>query len=179
MGRPLINIIGKRFGKLVVLHRVKDRYNGIKRIHSEAWYRVQCDCGKKTSMRGYLIRDGRARSCGCMHGFKHGLFHTPEYALWRSVKHQAARNGLDFNLDVFDIKIPEKCPLLGTPLRIGKPGWATGDNASVDRVDPRKGYVKGNVWVVSKRANSIKNDATPKELKLIARNLEKLWPSYT
>ena len=33
------------------------------------------------------------------------------------------------------------------------------------------GYVKGNVWIVSRRANTIKNDATFEEFELIARNL--------
>ena len=40
--------------------------------------------------------------------------------------------------------------------------------ASIDRIDSTKGYEKGNVWVISGRANRIKNDATPEELMRIA-----------
>jgi len=39
---------------------------------------------------------------------------------------------------------------------------------------PEKGYVKGNIWVVSLRANKLKNDATLQELKTLVENLEAL-----
>jgi predicted RND superfamily exporter protein len=45
---------------------------------------------------------------------------------------------------------------------------------SLDRIDSKKGYTPDNVWVISHRANQIKNDATIEELKLITENLEKL-----
>lgn len=40
---------------------------------------------------------------------------------------------------------------------------------SLDRIDPRKGYVKGNVWIISYRANLIKNDGTAEEHEMIAK----------
>jgi hypothetical protein len=45
-------------------------------------------------------------------------------------------------------------------------------NYSLDRIDSSKGYIKGNVWVISLRANRIKNDSTPQELRLIADKVE-------
>ena len=71
--------------------------------------------------------------------------------------------------------IPTHCPLLQTPL-----AWtqeARGGieycphSPSVDRINNALGYVKGNVWIVSRRANTIKNDATLDELDMIVRNL--------
>ena len=41
---------------------------------------------------------------------------------------------------------------------------------SLDRIDSSKGYVKDNIWVISHKANSIKNNATLTELKLIIKN---------
>jgi hypothetical protein len=50
------------------------------------------------------------------------------------------------------------------------------DNSySLDRIDSNKGYVKGNVWVISRRANVIKNNATLEELELLTNNLKKFW----
>lgn len=65
------------------------------------------------------------------------------------------------------------CPLLGIELTYAS--YESGGNppanyASLDRIDPSKGYVEGNVQILSFRANSIKSDATLEELKLIVKN---------
>jgi hypothetical protein len=52
----------------------------------------------------------------------------------------------------------------------GNGGILLPNSPSLDRIDPSKGYVKGNVWIVSHRGNTIKNDATHDELKAIAAN---------
>lgn len=46
------------------------------------------------------------------------------------------------------------------------------DSYSLDRIDSSRGYVKGNIWVISLRANRIKNDSTVEELRLIADKVE-------
>jgi len=65
-----------------------------------------------------------------------------------------------------------KCPMLETKLKWGhiKNGP---NNPSLDRKIPHKGYIKGNCMWVSYRANTIKNDATAKELKKIYNYLVK------
>lgn len=63
--------------------------------------------------------------------------------------------------------IPERCPVLGIPLRLGEMSDRA-SSPSLDRIDPRRGYVRGNVLVVSYRANQIKSDATPDELRRVA-----------
>ena len=55
------------------------------------------------------------------------------------------------------------CPVLGIPLVIGE-GACSDNSPSIDRIIPELGYVKGNIKVISRRANRIKNDATPDEL---------------
>ena len=47
-------------------------------------------------------------------------------------------------------------------------------NHLIDRIDPKKGYVKGNIIVVSMRANRIKTDATVDEIRKVADFYEKL-----
>lgn len=44
------------------------------------------------------------------------------------------------------------------------------NSASIDRLDPKKGYTPENVWIVSYRANRIKSDATLEEMEELCRN---------
>jgi len=66
---------------------------------------------------------------------------------------------MEFNIDREDIKIPDVCPLLGTPLTVlnARKGGSLINRASVDRIDNNLGYVKGNIRVISARANILKN----------------------
>lgn len=169
----LIDITGKTFGRLTILHRVKSRLVGPNQ-HPEIWYRVRCTCGKITSLRGYLIRDGRARSCGCVKGNRrHGLAGTLIYTMWCSAKASARQRNLPFNIEPADIIIPKICPLLGVPLRVGKKKHCP-NSPSLDKIISTKGYIKGNIQVVSYRANVIKQDASLQELQTLTANLEKI-----
>jgi hypothetical protein len=58
-----------------------------------------------------------------------------------------------------------KCPALGVPLVFGR---RSPNNPSLDRIKPELGYVKGNIAVISRRANAIKQDATADELFRVA-----------
>lgn len=88
---------------------------------------------------------------------------TPEkFALYRARK-QAKANGWEFNLTLDDIKIPTHCPVFGIPLVLSD-DYVKDDSPSLDRLDSTRGYVRGNVWVISYRANRIKNNATLEEL---------------
>lgn len=99
----------------------------------------------------------------------------PERCLVRGAKHRAKHKKLDFDLKPEDISIPSTCPLLGIPLQKGV-GRIHPGSPSLDRIDPSKGYIKGNVWVISYRANQIKNDASPRELIHIGNILSQIYP---
>ena len=87
----------------------------------------------------------------------------PERVLLSAAKVRAKEKSLEFNLDVSDIVIPDVCPVFGTPFEKGT--WSA---ASLDRINPTKGYIKGNVQVLSKKANTMKQNATKDELKRFA-----------
>ena len=92
--------------------------------------------------------------------------------IWTGLKNKSKRLGLPFNLDESDLVEPETCPVLGTKLE-RVPGRERTDNSpSVDRLIPSLGYVKGNIVIVSYRANRIKNDATLVELRKVAAYYE-------
>ena len=83
--------------------------------------------------------------------------------LYSNIKSRCKRIGREFSIELEDILIPEKCPVFGFDLkREDRQTWMCAP--SVDRIDSSKGYIKGNVTVVSRRANIIKRDATIQEL---------------
>lgn len=92
--------------------------------------------------------------------------------LLRAAKQRAIEKGLDFNIDESDIILPKRCPLLEIQMQTHD-FKAAGNSYSIDRIDSTKGYIKGNVWVISKRANTLKNNATIEELELLVKNLRK------
>lgn len=104
----------------------------------------------------------------------------PERVLFRAARERAKKNGLDFLIEEEDIQIPDVCPVFGIPLRIHfgegkntKGASQYNDSPTVDRIDSSKGYVKGNVWVISWRANWIKNNASLTELEMLVDALKK------
>ena len=93
----------------------------------------------------------------------------PTHGMWRNAKKRSKDLGLEFNLVREDIVVPEFCPLLGIPLRYGK-GKLHDNSPSIDRIDPKGGYTKDNIWVVSFRANSIKRNSTIDEFETLLVN---------
>lgn len=88
---------------------------------------------------------------------------TPEKKILAGLKNRAKRKGLEFNITEKDIKIPKICPYLKTEFQLGvKNNYQY--SYSIDRIDNSKGYIKNNIEIISMKANSMKNNATPKEL---------------
>lgn len=87
---------------------------------------------------------------------------NPEWYLWDKARRRAIKEGMDFNLSPEDVVIPLRCPVFGHRLKPLSGSPLT--SPSLDRVDNTKGYVKGNVAVISHRANTIKGDASYLEL---------------
>jgi hypothetical protein len=96
----------------------------------------------------------------------------PAAYLFNVARQRCRRTGTEFTITVDDIVVPEVCPLLGVVL---DPYAESMDvHPSLDRIDPKKGYIPGNVWVVSHRANRIKSDACADELIAIGMRLKEL-----
>jgi hypothetical protein len=87
-------------------------------------------------------------------------------------KQNSKQTGWEWLVKFHEINWPTHCPILGLEIdyftEIRKE-----NSASFDRIDNSKGYVKGNVHIISWRANRIKNDGTAEEHRKIADYLEK------
>ena len=105
---------------------------------------------------------------------------NPERMLLYYARQRAKEQNVICTITRADISIPEFCPALGIKLVVNAGGKGFKDNSpSIDRVDPSKGYVAGNVAVISFRANRIKHNATVEELKSVANWLERTNNEYS
>ena len=97
-----------------------------------------------------------------------------------NARYRAKKKGLPFDITEEDLgEYPKFCPLLGIPMYHEPTRCNTGyvgskpHAPSLDRIIPELGYVKGNVWFISNKANTMKQDATLADLKTLVYNLEK------
>lgn len=90
---------------------------------------------------------------------------------------RSVKKGINCDLELDDIVIPGICPVLGIPIKEnkGRPG-AYKDSISVDRIDNSKGYIKGNIQILSQLANQMKGAASIEELQKFADWINKTYP---
>ena len=123
---------------------------------------------KQAQRRANPTRIGAERQAGRPKPGELGGKRDPVERLLKAAKYRARQKGIPFELVYGDVYIPDVCPVLGIPLIPQNAGMV--DNApSLDRLDSTKGYVRGNVYVISWRANKLKSDATLEELEAIVK----------
>lgn len=130
---------------------------------------VRCPQGHQRHMTPHKFKghSGRCRECNP------SVYKTPEYYLLGNAKYRAKKAGLPCSITLADIVIPDRCPLLDIPIIIGKDDFSP-NSPSLDRLICEKGYVPGNILVISRRANTIKHNASLDELMLLTDNLHNI-----
>jgi len=105
-----------------------------------------------------------------------------EKVVVHNTKTRANKNNIPFDIDEDYIKNiwpkDNRCPIF--KIKLEQSNLYAGDQSpSLDRIIPKLGYVKGNVQVMSSKANRIKNNATFEELIIIGKYYEKQLSSRT
>ena len=112
---------------------------------------------KKIDLRGlleYAIRQKLSRTLG-------------------NTKSVCEKEGVPFDMTVDDLApFPLTCPVLGLTINWMSTGVSGNDSPSIDRMVPEKGYVRGNVRVISNKANRLKSNASLDELDAIVRYMK-------
>lgn len=166
MGKIKTNLVGKRFGRLLVTRPVTKKEHG-----KEFRWECKCDCGKLVLIRRTSLVDGITKSCGCLKKERFGAkFQNWKGCgcisggfIYRYISH-AKRRKIKFDLTkeyMYDLLLEQKakCSLTGKELWFNKQKT----NASLDRIDSSKGYVEGNVQWVLKEVNFAKQKLSQKE----------------
>lgn len=103
--------------------------------------------------------------------------------MFNAARNRALKKNIPFDILLEDLILPDTCPVLGIPIyfNTGK-GENRSRNAtlkhspSIDRIDNSKGYIKGNVMIISYRANILKNDGSLEELEKIVAYMKANLP---
>jgi hypothetical protein len=87
----------------------------------------------------------------------------PKVRLVNFARHRAKIGNLPFNITASDFEIPIFCPAIGIRLELGN-GKLHDASPTLERIVPELGYVKGNIAVISYKANRMKNNSSLIEL---------------
>ena len=96
---------------------------------------------------------------------------NPQRYMWATARNNARRDGREFTITPEDIMIPEYCSYLGLKLTFRERRGIEDSGYSLDRIDNRKGYIPGNIEVISDLANRMKQNATKEQLITFANSI--------
>ena len=152
MAPKMEDLTGRTFNRLTVI-----RFIGV--TNNQYFWLCRCKCGTYCEKRGFAIKGGGIKSCGCLHRelsskrAKHGLSRSRTYTIWlgmirrcKGTREEERRLYRDRGITVCDkwlkfdgfLQDMGECP----------------DNLTIERVDNNKGYHPGNcIWATQKQQN--------------------------
>ena len=97
----------------------------------------------------------------------------PLNIILQQARRRAKKKNIPFDISVSDLEVPVFCPVLDIELSVND-SHAKDNSISIDRIIPELGYVKGNVAIISHKANTIKNNASVEDLEKVLEWLKKV-----
>lgn len=141
----------------------------------------QCGSCKETKPyemfdKNIRSKDGYNRECkSCKRAAYYKRKANNPWRTWIiAKKSECKKKGIPFNLTETYIKQiwTGVCPVFGEEITLGNKGKGSHRSGHLDRLIPELGYVEGNVFWISGRANRIKYDASVEELRRVADWME-------
>jgi hypothetical protein len=164
MDMKLIDLVGKRFGRLVVLKRVDDDKNKNRR-----WLCL-CYCGKKKIVHGSSLYAGRTKSCGCLQKeivrklfTKHGHSKCAIYNIWASMNQRCINpNNKEYhNYGGRGINVCKRWRN-SFPNFLKDMGERSNKKYTLERTNNNRGYCKSNCeWATSKQNSRNRRNNRP------------------
>lgn len=153
-----LDLIGQRFGRLLVKEKATNRQQG------HIIWECLCDCGSKAFVTGACLRSGNTKSCGCyniectkIRNSTHGLSKHPIYSTWKSIQ-QRCYNPQQKYYSYYGERGITVCEEWKKSPKVfidwaEKHGWKKG--LTVDRRDNDKEYAPWNCRIVTRSDNSL------------------------
>jgi hypothetical protein len=189
-----IDLTGKQFGRWTVLEQAPRTYQtmwvckcvcGVERNVSGANLRtghsISCGCYREEN-RPNLSKNrdysGQRNPRAKQNAERNGGIWVPSSSVWykraAGVYYSAKKQGLPLgfssaaDLASYILSIaPDKCPVFGVAFAERGAGFSNW-SPSIDKIDPKLGYIRGNIQIISMLANCMKRNASPDQLKQFA-----------
>jgi len=130
---------------------------------------VVCKCGKLAYCTKQELESGKRNRCDACGKKKRFGERVDDISInfFHNYKRSATKRGIEFTITLEYIanlykEQDGKCAISGVNIDIKGTPWK-GQTGSLDRIDPTKGYVEGNVQWVHKQINEMKWDLQPEE----------------
>lgn len=148
--------------------RLTSFYKSTAAVDGASSYCRDCTCRRTAEYRkNHPIRVSRYQ--------RHWRIQNPIKFMLAQTKTSAKKRGIAFNITEKSLQPFQvlRCPILGMRLIYGGcNGHAKPNSASIDRINSSRGYVRGNIAIISYRANLIKNDGSADEHRRIAAYMD-------
>ncbi|KKM85696.1 hypothetical protein LCGC14_1286380 [marine sediment metagenome] len=141
----LINLIGKKFGKLIVIKKTdKNKWGNY-------YWLCKCDCGKEKIIRGNNLKSGVTKSCGCLNIEKiierfttHGQAKTKTYKSWADMIQRCTNPKHKRYKDYGSRGITVCKRWQNSFVDFLEDMGESPEGCSIDRINNNKGYKKSN-----------------------------------
>ena len=149
-----LELTGKRFGRLEVLHLTEERGPRGGRM-----WQCLCDCGGSKAVLASSLNRGLTSSCGCLYNetrktchSKHNKSNTREYNSWSAMKQRCYNPKTDYYHCYGGRGITVCDEWLSSFSRFLEDMGECPEGMSIERIDNEKGYSKGNCkWETASR----------------------------
>ena len=129
-------------------------------------------CSKELTLSSFNMHSNQCKKCMST-ASRQKRMRNPAMTTWERARARAKKSGIEFSITPEDVEAvwTNTCPIYQIPLRTneGKPGP---DSHSLDRINNSKGYLPGNIAIVSMRFNTEKRNLSPELLRRMLAYME-------
>lgn len=150
------NLLGCKFGKLLVIDSAKNSPQGRSR-----WL-CECECGRKKNIDTTSLTRKLSQSCGYCTRCNFKGYEDISGIYLKHTKNSADKRGIKYDIsakDIWEIYLLQnrKCAISGLPIIfVRNYDKQVLQTASIDRIDSKKDYTRDNIQIVHKKINNMK-----------------------